>query len=239
MTGAVYVSNEPRTVALGHIEDVDSWLQFKVSYDRFDLLLRVGLCFYDYAGDPPMNALGFVVTGRGRTEIAKLTEFSFLLEVIIRLGSFSSNGPAAGIIASIEAALRIKVWRLSFGLRSRILLENIHPEPESGRITVDFAIETPWFLPDIHVSHTWPLGDDPAIESAVVSLPVRGGQALAAAGGDAVDLAAPLPAGADDAGRPYSIGELAARAAAPAPRPSPPSHPCRSTASSPLTSPPR
>ena len=106
------------------------------------------------------------------------------------------------------------MWRLRFGLRSRIVFENIHPEPESGRITVDFAIETPWFLPDIHVSHTWPLGDDPAIDSArVVSLPVRGGQALAAAGGDAVDLAAPLPAGADDAGRPYSIGELAALAA--------------------------
>ena len=44
LTGSVYVVNEPRTIAIGHIEDVDSWLQFKVQYERFDLLLRVGFC---------------------------------------------------------------------------------------------------------------------------------------------------------------------------------------------------
>ena len=65
VTGSAYLANEPRTVAIGHIEDVDSWLQFKVQYERFELLLRVGFCFYDYAGDPPITAYGFVVTGRG------------------------------------------------------------------------------------------------------------------------------------------------------------------------------
>ena len=68
LTGSVYVANEPRTVAIGHIEDVDSWLQFKVQYERFDLLLRVGFCFYVYDGEPQVNAYGFVVTGRGRVQ---------------------------------------------------------------------------------------------------------------------------------------------------------------------------
>ncbi len=209
VSGAVFISNSPKTVALGHIEDVDSWLQFKIQYERFDLLLRIGMCFYDYDGDPPMTALGFVITGRGRASVAKLAEFSFLLEVVIRVGSFSSDGVTTGIKASIEAAFRIKVWRLNFGLHGRIEVEQIHPEPEGGRATIDLSIETPWFLPDLHVSHTWEFGNDADMSGArVVSLPVSGGKALRSAGGDAIDLVAPLPSGADDPARPYSIGEL-------------------------------
>jgi hypothetical protein len=217
LTGSVYISNEPRTVAIGHIEDVDSWLQFKVQYERFDLLLRIGFCFYDYAGDPEVNAYGFVVTGRGGFRIPRLTEAKFLLEVSVMLGSFSSDGRSAGILATVEVALRIKVWRIRFGIRARIEIEHIKPHPDAGTATLDFTVETPWWLPDIHISHTWTFGGEPELEAAdVVSMPVRGAQALALAGGTAVDLAVPLPAGADDAARPYSLGELA-QLGAPAP----------------------
>jgi hypothetical protein len=217
LTGSVYVSNEPRTVAIGHIEDVDSWLQFKVQYERFDLLLRVGFCFYDYDGDPPINAYGFVVTGKGAFRIPRLTEAKFLLEVSVMLGSFSSDGRSAGILATVEVALRIKVWRLRFGIRARIEIEHIKPHPDAGTATLDFTIETPWWLPDIHISHTWTFGGEPELEAAdVISMPVNGAQALELAGGTAVDLAVLLPAGADDAARPYSLGELA-QLGAPAP----------------------
>ncbi len=210
VTGSAYLSNEPRTIAIGHIEDVDSWLQFKVEYERFDLLLRVGFCFYDYAGDPPINAYGFVVTGRGAFGIPRLTEAKFLLEVSVMLGSFSSDGRSAGIRAHVEAALRIKVWRLRFGLRARIEIEHIRPHPDCGTATLDFTIETPWWLPDLHISHTWKFGGDPELEAAdVCALALNGAQALGLAGGTAVDLALPLPAGADDPARPYSLAQLA------------------------------
>ena len=219
LTGSIYVSNEPRTVAVGHIEDVDSWLQFKVQYDRFDLLLRIGFCFYDYAGEPEVNAYGFVVTGRGGFELKRLTEAKFLLEVSVMLGSFSSDGRSAGILATVEVALRIKVWRLRFGIRARIEVEHIKPHPDAGTATLDFTIETPWWLPDIHISHTWTFGGEPELEAAdVVDMPVDGAQALLPANGTAVDLAVPLLSGADDARRPYSLGELA-QLGAPAPGP--------------------
>ena len=164
LTGSVYVANEPRTVAIGHIEDVDSWLQFKVQYERFDLLLRVGFCFYDYAGDPPITAYGFVVTGRGEFKIPRLTECKFLLEVSVMLGSFSSDGRSAGILAApSRRRSRIKVWRMRFGLRARIEIEHIKPHPDAGTATLDFTIETPWWLPDIHISHTWEFGGEPEI----------------------------------------------------------------------------
>jgi hypothetical protein len=208
--GSAYAGNEPRTIAIGHIEDVDSWLQFKVEYERFELLLRVGFCFYDYHGDPKITAYGFVVTGRGRFKIPRLTEVKFLLEVSVMLGSFSSEGRSAGIRASVVVALSVKVWRIRFGLKAKIQIEHIRPYPDAGTATLDFTIETPWWLPDIHISHTWTFGGEPEIEAAdVMGLPVHGAQALGLAGGTAVDLAVPLPAGAGDASRSYSLGELA------------------------------
>jgi hypothetical protein len=211
VTGSAYVANHPRTVAIGHIEDVDSWLQFKTQYARFDLLLRIGFCFYSYDGDPEINAYGFVVTGRGQFQIPHLTQVKFLLELSVLLGSFSSEGKSAGILASIKAGLSVTVWHIRFGVSAGIEVEDIRPQPDAGTATVHFTIETPWWLPDIHVSHTFTFGDDPDLQLAdVVALPVRGSQALGLAGGTAVDLATPPPAGAGDPARAYSLSELAA-----------------------------
>lgn len=209
VTGAVFLANEPRTIALGHIEDVDTWPQFKVAYERFHLLLRIGFCFYDYEGDPPVDgAIGLVVTGRGDFDL-KALQFKFLLEFAVRLGSFSSDGHTVGAVASLEAAIAVKIWRIRFGLRSKIQVQSIRPEPESGSATLDFTIETPWWLPDLHISHTWRFGGDPEIAAApVVSMPVSGAKALGLSAGTTVDLPTPLPAGADDAGRPYSLAQL-------------------------------
>ena len=136
-----------------------------MQYERFELLLRVGFCFYDYAGDPPVTAYGFVVTGRGRFKIPRLTEVKFLLEVSVMLGSFSSEGRSAGILATVEAALSDQ--GLAAPLRpARADRDRAHQAaPRRGTATLDFTIETPWWLPDIHISHTWTFGGEPEIEA--------------------------------------------------------------------------
>jgi hypothetical protein len=210
LTGSLYVSNEPRTIALGHIEDVDSWLQVTARFEAFDLALRLGFCYYNYDGQPPVNALGIVATGRGALKIPRLTELRFMLELAILLGSFASEGRSAGIRTSISAALEVKVWRMRFGVRAHIEIEHIRPRPDGGTATLAFTIETPWWLPNLHISHTTTFGGEPEIGTAdVLALPLRGAQALGLATGSAIDLATPLPAGAADAGRAYTLDELA------------------------------
>ena len=232
VTGSAYVANEPRTVAIGHIEDVDSWLQFKVQYERFELLLRVGFCFYDYAGDPPITAYGFVVTGRGKFRIPRLTECKFLLEVSVMLGSFSSEGRSAGIRCTVVAALSIKVFAAALRAAGADR-DRAHPAASRMRARRHSTSRSRrrGGCPDIHISHTWEFGGDPEIEkAAVMDMPMPGAKALVPASGSAVDLAVPLPRERATRGRTRSSSSRCWGRPRRGRRSSRRSRPCRSTA---------
>ena len=91
------------------------------------------------------------------------------------IGSFSSEGrppasPRGGALGSRSGGCGSGC--------ARIEIEHIKPHPDCGTATLDFTIETPWWLPDIHISHTGSSAASRTSRRRRVDMPVNGAQAL-------------------------------------------------------------
>jgi hypothetical protein len=153
LVGTLYAGNKPTTFALGHLNDQDSWLSLLIRIDISVLVVKiqVGLCLELVDGGP--NGFGFVVAVQAIVNLVIL-EIEGYLTLGVLIGSWRSESSAVGAMVWFEAGLRIRLlFIFTFGISARIQFDSLRSSPGYSKLSGDFHVDTPFFLPSINVHY--------------------------------------------------------------------------------------
>lgn len=149
ITGTLFIGNQPGTVALGQLNDTNTWFSFRFGTNRFiDASVIVGFCVhYVNAPDGP-RGFGFMFEAKGGKSFG-IGKVQAYLTFLLIAGVWRNESVASGFVAYIEAGIRIKVfWVFNFGASARIEYDYLGPAPAYNRLGLVLKISTPWWLPD-------------------------------------------------------------------------------------------
>jgi hypothetical protein len=150
ISGTIYISNDPKTFAIGRLNDQRTWLGSRFDFKNvfhFDFLL----CLELVENGP--HGFGLVVRIEGTIE-------GGIFRVILSMGLgimvqvFTTASHDFALVAWLEAAFRIVVLGfLNFGVSANATGRNVGSRPSRGELSFEIHLETPWFIPD--VTWTW------------------------------------------------------------------------------------
>lgn len=213
LTGTIYMTNKPGTLAVGHVADPASWLSFHVGGHVwvFDLQLYAGVCLelVDLPEGPRVLALRVSVSGGSRVLKVGRVEFYLTLEAVV--GTWRNESNVSGFVVWFEGGIEIDVfWVFDFGASVRVEWSYLGPEPAYRRMATELRIHTPWWLPDVTFRWSKTLGEPALGRMRVVSTPLVAASARELARGEAVPIAvSPLLGAVIDEAGVYSFDELA------------------------------
>lgn len=179
LAGTLFFCNEPDTVALGFINDTNTWPSVRFDSDRWiKMEVFLGGCYQYTEGPPRVNAGGILFMAKAGKKFS-VGQAQFYLTAGLLVGLWRNESQACGLLIWIEGGIRIKlfgVFRVS--LEAKIELDCIWPEPDYTRLAFELRIGTPWWLPDVTLrfQHVWG-GPDPERLPAL-SMPLESGRAF-------------------------------------------------------------
>lgn len=213
LTGTLYMTNRPGTVAVGHVNDTASWLSLHIGGKVwvFELQLYAGLCLelVDLPEGPRVVAFRVSVTGGSRVLKVGRVDFYLTLQAIV--GTWRNESNVSGFIVFFEGGIEISVfWVFDFGASVRVEWTYLGPNPAYRRLSVELRIHTPWWLPDVTFRWSKTLDQPDLQKMRVISTPLvaASARALARAGPSPLPVS-PLLGNAVDESGVYSIGDLA------------------------------
>jgi hypothetical protein len=148
--GTITIGNKPGLVALGRLNDPDTWLGGKVELeltDLFQLKLRTGLCVEWQEGEHVGGGLTVSLTVTGSVGVIVL-QGSGAFEMIVAFMLSGTNDFVARLRVELGFAI-ILFGFLRFGISIELLAEWLAHVPNYFVFRVTFRFETPWFLPDV------------------------------------------------------------------------------------------
>lgn len=151
ISGTLFFSNKPATVALGRLSDERTWFGLELNYNVWisSARFKFALCF-EYV-DGEVLGFGLIVRLEGGADVWVL-EIKFNVGFGFLVGWFKTGSVDYAVAIWVEGGFRFVVFKfLRFGISSKLDLRIIGEEPSRTELTGEFRFETPWFLPDI----TW------------------------------------------------------------------------------------
>ncbi|HEX6865048.1 MAG TPA: hypothetical protein VF414_19615, partial [Thermoanaerobaculia bacterium] len=179
IAGTMFFCNQPSTVALGFINDTNTWPSIRFESTRFiKMEVFLGGCYQYAEGPPKVNAGGILFTAKAGKKFS-VGQAQLYLSAGLLVGLWRNESQAAGLLAWIEAGIRIKlfgVFRVS--VEAKVELDCIWPAPDYKRLAFELRIGTPWWLPDVTLrfQHVWG-GPEPE-RLSTLSIPLEGGRAF-------------------------------------------------------------
>lgn len=181
LAGTLFFCNEPDTVALGFINDTDTWPSLRFDSTRWITIeVFLGACYQYTEGPPKVNAGGLLFTAKAGKKFS-VGEAQFYLSAGVLLGLWRNESQAFGLLVWIEGGIRIKLFRVfRVSLEAKIELDCIWPGPEYKRLAFELRIGTPWWLPDVTLrfQHVWGAPDPERFPT--LSMPLESGTAFGA-----------------------------------------------------------
>lgn len=149
LTGTIFVTNKPATIAIGRIGDTRSWLSalFDLDLFVFRTFFQLGFCLEIVEGGP--KGVGFILRVEGGISagVVRITYFGGIGFV---LSTFQTGSADFALAAFIEGGIRAVLFGfLRFGLGVRAELRQVGFRPSRTEMSIVLRFETPWFLPDI------------------------------------------------------------------------------------------
>ena len=145
ISGTIYISNDPKTFAIGRLNDQRTWLGNHLDFKNvfhFDFLI----CLELVENGP--RGFGTVVRFEGSLEfgVARAT-------ISAGLGStfqvFTTASHDHALVIWVETALRFVVLGfLNFGISANAAWRHTGSRPTRNEVSLEIHLETPWFLPD-------------------------------------------------------------------------------------------
>lgn len=169
--GTITIGNKPGLVALGRLNDPETWIGGKLELELselFELKLRVGLCC-EWLEDEHVGG-GFILslTVTGSLGVIVLQGWG-ALEVLVRFMLTGTNDFVARLRFELGFAV-ILFGFLRFGISIELLAEWLAHVPNYFLFRVTFRFETPWFLPDVSYTVECVEGElEPAARSVATS----------------------------------------------------------------------
>ena len=175
ISGTLFISNDPGTVAIGRLSDERTWLGIELNYDLWitSAHFRFALCFEWVDGE--IIGFGIVIRLEGGSSMGVIG-FKFNLGFGILVAWFQTGSADYAVALFIEGGLRIVLFGfIKFGISARLDFRIVGKDPSRTELTGRFRFETPWFLPDITwtVEGTW--GDLSVEDLGSASCPLRRG----------------------------------------------------------------
>lgn len=179
IAGTMFFCNQPSTVALGFINDTDTWPSIRFKSTRFlPMEVFLGGCYQYSEGPPRVNAGGILFTAKAGKKFS-VGEAQFYLSAGALVGLWRNESQACGVLIWLEGGVRIKLFKVfRVSLEAKIELDCIWPEPDYKRLAFELRIGTPWWLPDVTLrfQHVWG-GPDPE-RLPTLSMPLESGRAF-------------------------------------------------------------
>ncbi|WP_159441669.1 hypothetical protein [Roseivivax lentus] len=153
ITGSLFISNDPGTVAIGRIADQRSWfrLVWNIDFLLGKTFFEIGFCFEWSEGPDGATGFGLIVRAAGGMN-AGIIRLEYNLGFGLVVASFNTGSSAFAVAVWIEGGLRFVLFGfIRFGISAKIEFRVVGPDPSRGELTFTIKLETPWFLPDI----TW------------------------------------------------------------------------------------
>lgn len=153
LTGNLFFSNDPRTIALGRLADPRSWLRLVTDVDFFigRTYLELGYCFEYTEAPGGSNGFGLLLRLEGGID-AKAVAITFNAGFGLSVAFFETGSSDFAVVAFLEAGIRAVVLKVvRFGLSAGAELRSVGRRPSRSELALTLRFETPWFLPDV----TW------------------------------------------------------------------------------------
>lgn len=151
LSGTLFISNDPGTVAIGRLADERTWLTLQFDFDLWiaKAFIKFALCF-EYVDGGPFG-FGIIIRLEGEIDV-RIIKISFHLGIGILVATFSTGSCDYAVAIWIEGSLRITLFGfIHLGISAGIEYRNVGRDPSRGELKARFKFETPWFLPDV----TW------------------------------------------------------------------------------------
>lgn len=179
IAGTMFFCNQPSTVALGFINDTNTWPSIRFKSTRWVTMeVFLGGCYQYAEGPPKVNAGGILFTAKAGKKFS-VGEAQFYLSAGALVGLWRNESQACGVLIWLEGGIRIKLFKVfKVSLEAKIELDCIWPEPDYKRVAFELRIGTPWWLPDVTLrfQHVWG-GPDPE-RLPTLSMPLESGRAF-------------------------------------------------------------
>lgn len=169
--GTITIGNKPGLIALGRLNDPNTWIGGKLEVDLselFELKVRAALCV-EWLEDSHVGG-GFMlsVSVKGRMGVIRLEGWG-ALEVLLRFMRSGTNDFVARLRFVLGFAV-VLFGFLRFGINVELLAEWLAHVPNYFVFRVTFRFETPWFLPDVSYTLECNRGElEPAARGVVTS----------------------------------------------------------------------
>ncbi len=204
LAGTITIGNKPGLVALGRLEDPETWIGGKLELQMsqiFELKLRAAFCVEWLEDEHVGGGFTLSLTVTGSMGVIKLQGWG-ALEVLVRFMLTGTNDFVARLRAELGFAV-VLFGFLRFGISIELLAEWLAHVPNYFVFRTTFRFETPWFLPDVSYTVECVEGELEPSERSVATSPLMqaGAHALtrsltlrvqradSRAGGEPTDLA--------------------------------------------------
>ena len=193
LTGQVYATNTPGTLAIGHINDTSSWLGFRAKGDVwvFHAELFAGICLEIVDGDEGPRVFGLRIAVTGGSRFLGIGGIDFHLTLQLTAGVWRTKSKVSGYIAYFDAGAHFDVFFVfDFGASFKVQWEYLGPDPAYQRVMAEVKIHTPWWLPDATFRWNKALNQPLLEKMRVIATPVGevSAQALATKASDALPV---------------------------------------------------
>ncbi len=183
LSGTVTIGNKPGLIAIGRLNDPDTWLGAKLELELaqiFQLKLRAGLCFEWQEDEHVGGGFTLSVAVTGSMGVISLQAWG-ALDVLVVFMLTGTNDFVARLRVELGIAV-VLFGFLRFGISVELLAEWLAHVPNHFTFRVTFRFETPWFLPDVSYTVECVSGSLEPAEHAVATSPLLQSSAQALTG---------------------------------------------------------
>jgi hypothetical protein len=184
LSGQIYATNKPGTLAIGHINDTSSWLALRISGDVwvFRVEMFAGICLEVVEGDAGPRVFGLRVAVTGGSRFLGIGGIDFHLSLVLTAGVWRTESKVSGFVAYFDAGAHFDVFFVfDFGASFRVQWDYLGPDPAYRRVMAEVKIHTPWWLPDATFRWNKTLSEPVLEDMSVVGTPVGEASAQALA----------------------------------------------------------
>ena len=150
LTGTLYFGNEPGTFAIGRLSDPSTWLTLRFGNTGIlDCGVTIAVCLEIVDRDEGPRGFGLLASVKGAA-VWGIGVVQAYANLSLLVGVWRNESSAAGFEARLQAGIRVKVFFVfNFGIHVGVEFIYLGASPAYRRLSCEFRIETPWWLPDV------------------------------------------------------------------------------------------
>jgi hypothetical protein len=179
LTGTFMAGNNIDYYALGQFPDPATWLSVRFKWPHgWQAEIWAALCYHHVDTDEGPHVFAVSVGAKGTLKLG-VGSLQLYATLTLVAGRWRNEAVSTGVLITIEAGVRIRVFRVfNFGASIEIKLDWLGGPPRFSRQSFTFRIETPWWLPDVTIRFETTQGLPALEQQQVASTPLIGASAL-------------------------------------------------------------